>query len=163
VRICGADSAEGSCGALFTQTVVGSLQLEHAAYAKQHSLTWLLKALPPSPLALETRFAYAARLCLRGTQIIEEIYDRRYAEDVQELEARCAAADALRLTRCAFCFFAFVHLSCFPPVLKRAAQTAQVHMRDGGPGGGAGGAAQPSGCGVRAGVGERALGRAAAG
>jgi hypothetical protein len=41
----------------------------------------------PRPLARCETHNWA--LIATRAQIIEEIYDRRYAEDVQELEARC--------------------------------------------------------------------------
>jgi hypothetical protein len=44
-------------------------------------------AVPPPACPL--RNAQLAADWSREPQIIEEIYDRRYAEDVQELEARC--------------------------------------------------------------------------
>ncbi len=72
---------------------MGGLQEEHAAYAKQHPLPWLLKARRPPPrgwCGMPRCDALGRRCWARAAQVIEDFYDKRYAEDVQELETRCA-------------------------------------------------------------------------
>ncbi len=65
---------------------MGALNVHHAGFAKQQPLPWLLKA------RMSLAFAAPHARADAAAQMIEEIYDRRYAEDAAELEARAIHA-----------------------------------------------------------------------